>query len=174
MNKKDFIKEDPPGLDLTDVILTDPADIILPQDMEVLDPEDTAEELEVWRPGKAPISFLKCATCYLRKECVYYDAVSTVCAIKELENIDTSTGDAIIYIVQQAIKLQAERTFRFAKIEEMEGGFPDPSVTNEFMTLLSMIEKFKKILSDDDYLVIRARGKVSEGILDRLFKDIDK
>ena len=166
MKKSDFILEDPPGMDMSEVIKVDPADIF--------DPEEETKEVEVWRPGAAPISFLRCRTCYLRKECQYFDVTSEVCFIKDLENIDTSTGDGIIYIVQMALKLQAERTFRFAKIEEMEGGFPDPSVSMEFVNLLAMIEKFKKILSDDDYLVIRAKGKATQGVLERLFGDIDK
>jgi hypothetical protein len=135
---------------------------------------DESEEVELWRPGKPVISFLKCKTCYLRKECAYYDVNSASCLIKELENLDTSTGDGIISIVQQALKIQAERLFRFVKIEELEGGVPDPNVTNEIMVLFSIIEKFKKILSDDDYLIIRAKGKSSQGVLERLFGDIDK
>ena len=135
---------------------------------------DESEEVELWRPGKPTISFLKCKTCYLRKECIYYDENSTSCLIKELENLDTSTGDGIISIVQQALKIQAERLFRFVKIEELEGGVPDPNVTNEILVLFSIIEKFKKILSDDDYLIIRAKGKSSQGVLERLFGDIDK
>ena len=133
---------------------------------------DESEEVELWRPGKPVISFLKCKTCYLRKECPYYDLSSEKCALKAIEEVDTTTGEGIISIVQQMLRIQAERVFRFVKVEEMEGGIPDPNVTNELMIFVALVEKLKKILSDDDYLVIRAKGKSSQGILERLFGDL--
>ena len=138
-------------------------------DMEIV---NESEEVELWRSGKPTISFLRCKTCYLRKECPYYDVNSDACALKALEDIDTTTGEGIISIVQQMLKIQAERVFRFVKIEEAEGGLPDPNVTNELMIFVSLVEKLKKILSDDDYLVIRAKGKATQGIMERLFGDI--
>lgn len=135
---------------------------------------DESEEVELWRPGKPVISFLKCKTCYLRRECPYCDPASEKCALKELEEVDTTTGEGIISIVQQMLRIQAERVFRFVKVEEMEGGIPDPNVTMELQMFVSLVEKLKKILSDDDYLVIRARGKSTQGVLDRLFGDLDK
>lgn len=143
-------------------------------DVEVLLPDDS-QEVEVWRPGKPMISFLRCSTCYLRKECPYYDPSSTECALRALEEIDVSTGEGIIAIVQQLLKIQAERVFRFVKIEEAEGGMPDVNVTNELMIFVSLVEKLKKILSDDkDFLVISAKGKAAQGVLERLFGDIGK
>jgi hypothetical protein len=140
-------------------------------DIEVLDESD---EVELWRPGKPTISFLRCRTCYLRKECPYYDVNSEKCALKALEEVDTTTGEGIISIVQQMLKIQAERVFRFVKIEEVEGGMPDPNVTMELQVFVSLVEKLKKILSDDDYLVIRAKGKSAESVLDRFFGDLGK
>jgi hypothetical protein len=140
-------------------------------DIEVLDESD---EVELWRPGKPAISFLRCRTCYLRKECPYCDINSEKCALKALEEVDTTTGEGIISIVQQMLRIQAERVFRFVKVEEMEGGLPDPNVTNELMIFVSLVEKLKKILSDDDYLVIRAKGKATESVLERFFGDLGK
>jgi hypothetical protein len=169
MKKSDFITPSPPGvIDMEDVIKVDPADL------QILDPEDTSEEVELWRPGKMPISFLRCTTCYLRKECPYCDFSSNVCALKEIETVDVSTGEGIISLVQTMLAIQAQRVLRFVKIEEMESGFPDPSVTNELLIFVSLVEKLKKILSDDDFLVIRAKGKSAQGVLDRLFGDIGK
>jgi hypothetical protein len=149
-----------------------PDEIINAEEIEVVEPE--SNEVEVWRPGKMPISFLKCTTCYLRKECPYCDFSSDDCALKEVETIDVSTGEGIISLVQTMLAIQAQRVLRFVKIEEMESGFPDPSVTNELLIFVSLVEKLKKILSDDDFLIIRAKGKAAEGVIDRLFGDIDK
>lgn len=135
---------------------------------------EESDEVELWRPGKPTISFLKCRTCYLRKECPYCDVNSEKCALKALEEVDTTTGEGIISIVQQMLRIQAERVFRFVKVEEMEGGLPDPNVTNELMIFVNLVEKLKRILSDDDYLVIRAKGKATESVLERFFGDLDK
>lgn len=135
---------------------------------------EESDEVELWRPGKPTISFLKCRTCYLRKECPYCDINSEKCALKALEEVDTTTGEGIISIVQQMLRIQAERVFRFVKVEEMEGGLPDPNVTNELMIFVSLVEKLKRILSDDDYLVIRAKGRATESVLERFFGDLGK
>jgi hypothetical protein len=145
---------------------------IEPNEIEIASEE--AGEVQLWKPGKPTISFLRCKSCYLRKECPYYDVNSTSCAIKALEEVDTTTGEGIISIVQQMLKIQAERVFRFVKVEEMEGGLPDPNVTNELMVFVSLVEKLKKILSDDDYLVIRTKGKATQSVLERLFGDLGK
>lgn len=142
-------------------------------ELEIIQPDYTGE-VEVWSPGKAPISFLRCSTCYLRKDCPYNDPTTEGCALQELERIDTTTPEGIIGLIESVLAAQAVRVLRFIKIEEAEGGFPDPSVTGELMTFVSLVEKFKKILSDDDFLVIRAKGKSAQGVLDRLFGDIEK
>lgn len=141
------------------------------EEIEVI---EESSEVEVWRKGKAPISFLKCSTCYLRKECPYVDFNSNVCALKEIEEVDTTTGEGIISIIQTMLKIQAERVLRFVKIEEMESGFPDPAVTNELLVFVSLVEKLKKILSDDDFLVLKVKGKQAQGVLERLFGDIGR
>lgn len=140
------------------------------EDVEVIPEEEI--ELVLYSEGKKPVSFLRCKTCYLRKECPYYDINSEVCALKAIEEIDTTTGEGIINIVQQLLKIQAERVFRFVKIEEIEGGMPDPNVTAELQVFVGLVEKLKRILSDDDYILVRAQGKSTQGVLERLFGDL--
>jgi hypothetical protein len=172
MKKSDFIYEDPPGLDLSEVIMTDLANIVLPEDMEVLDHEEKSEEVELWRPGREPISFLRCRTCYLKTHCPYCDFSSEICALQALEKLDTSTPDGIVELLESVIAAQARRVLRAVKIEEAEGGYMDPSVTNELMSLVSLVEKFKKIMTDEDFLIIKAKGKNATGVIERLFGDI--
>jgi hypothetical protein len=97
-----------------------------------------------------------------------------VCALNEIEKIDVSTGEGVISLVQTMLAIQAQRVLRFVKIEEMESGFPDAAVTNELLVFISLVEKFKKILSDDEFLVIRAKGKAAVGVMDRLFGDVGR
>jgi len=132
------------------------------------------EEVEVWRPGKAPISFLRCSSCYLKKDCPYVDFKTNICTLQELESIDTTTPEGIIGLIESVLAAQARRVFRFVKIEEAESGFPDPAVTAELMAFVSLVEKFKKIITDDDFLIIKAKGKAATGVLDKLFGDLGK
>ena len=134
----------------------------------------SSDEVEVWRPGKTPISFLKCGTCYLRKDCPYCDVNSKVCALQQLETIDMTTPAGIVEMIQTVLAAQAQRVLRFTKIEEAEGGFPDPAVTQELMAFVALVEKFKKIISDEDFLVIKAKGPAAKGFMNRLFKDLDE
>ena len=152
--------------------LLEELDIINDSELEIVDDEN--QEIEVWTPGNSPISFLRCSSCYLKNKCPYCDVTSEKCMLRELEVIDTSSGEGIIGLIQTVLRIQAERVLRFSKIEEAEGGFPDPNVTNEFLVLLQLIDKFKKILSDDDMILIKAKGKKSVGVLDKIFNDLGK
>lgn len=141
-------------------------------DIEIV--EDECSEVELYFPGKKPISFLRCRTCYLNKECLYVDVNSEKCLLQEIETIDTTTGSGIISLVQTMLAIQAQRVLRFVKIEEMERGIPDPVVTQELLVFVSLVEKLKKILSEDDMFIIKGKGKGAVGVLEKLFGDLGK
>lgn len=143
-------------------------------DLEIVEGKIVEEtepaELEIWRPGdKTPVSFLRCSSCFLRAQCPLVDENTEVCALEELETIETSTGEGLIQIIQQLLAIQARRVLRLAKWEEIEGGLPEPNVTKEMKNMIDLIEQFKRIVSDENSLVIRAKGKNADGIISKLF-----
>lgn len=140
-----------------------------PEDLEKL------EEVEVWFPGKPePISFLHCTSCYLNRQCPLYDETAESCPLNALEPVDTSTGKGIIELVQTMLAMQAKRVLRMVRFEEAEGGVADPNVTREMQTFVDLVERLKRILSDDDMLVIRAKGKAANGVISKLLKDLNE
>ncbi len=144
------------------------ADEIKDLEIEVVE----SSEVEVWRPGKLPISFLQCSRCYLNRQCPLYDEGAEICPLESLEPIDTTTGEGIIGVIQTILGVQAKRVLRMVKFEEAEGGIADPNVTREMQTFVELVERLKRILSDDDMLVIKAKGKAASGIMSKLLGDI--
>lgn len=99
------------------------------------------------------------------------DESTEECGLEALNTIDTNTSDGLINILQSVLAIQAKRVLRLSQWEDVEGGLPDPRVTEELLTLLTLIERFKRILSDEDSLVIRAKGKSASGVIAKLFGD---
>lgn len=140
-------------------------------DVQVEEIEKTEpQELEVWLPkANKPISFLRCSSCFLKAQCPLADESTEVCSLESLENIETSTGDGLIKIIQEILAIQARRVLRLAKWEEIEGGLPEPTVTKEMKNMIELIEQFKRIVSDENSLTIRASGKSASGVIEKLF-----
>lgn len=140
-------------------------------EMEIVEPDEVGE-IEVWVPGsKTPVSLLRCPRCYLKDSCPLMDESTEECGLEALNTIDTNTSDGLINILQSVLAIQAKRVLRLSQWEDVEGGLPDPRVTEELLTLLTLIERFKRILSDEDSLVIRAKGKSASGVIAKLFGD---
>jgi len=132
----------------------------------------TPTEIEIWAPGKAPVSFLVCKNCYIRKSCPLCDLDSVSCAIEEMGvELDATTPEGIVGFIQTMIALQARRVVRLAAFEDLEGGLPDPRVSEEILTFMDLVNKLKNLISDEDALVIRAKGRAVGGVLDKLFGD---
>ena len=135
-------------------------------------PEEEVTEVEVWMPGKMPVSFLRCKTCYLKKSCPYMDEDSDSCGLEDIEKVDTSTGEGIIGFIQSILAAQARRILRMIRQEEVEGGVPDPAITEEMLNFVEITEKLKRILSEEDSLVIRAKGKSAGMFMEKLMGDL--
>jgi len=129
-----------------------------------------AQEMEVWLPGaKKPISFLRCSSCFLKAQCPLADDSTEVCSLEALDEIETSSGEGLVKIIQEILAIQARRVLRLAKWEEIEGGLPEPTVTKEMKNMIDLIEQFKRIVSDENSLTIRAKGSSANGVIQKLF-----
>jgi hypothetical protein len=126
---------------------------------------DDGKEIEIWKPGKSVISLLKCATCYLRTACPYVDEDRGYCELEKLQTVEITSPDDIINFVKTLLAIQARRVIRLVNFEEAEGGIPSPDVTEQMMAYVILVERLKKIVTDDDTLFIRASGKKSVKVL---------
>lgn len=151
-------------------------------DLDIADDESTAvvptdeeaTELEIWKPGKAPVTLLRCSTCYLRSKCPKRDDASDYCPIKkESPEYDMSTPQGLLNFVQSLLEIQKDRIYRLTAFEQIEGGLPDPNVSEEIKNFMEIVERLKKIVdSKDDFLVIKAKGKSAANLVDKMFGDI--
>jgi hypothetical protein len=130
------------------------------------------KEVEIWQKGKAPVSLLVCKRCYIGKGCPMYEVDSIECGIEKLEHeLDATTTEGIVGFIQSMLALQARRVRRLAAFEDLEGGLPDPRVTEEIHAFMMILEKLKKLLSDEDSLVIRAKGKAASNLIAKFLDD---
>lgn len=135
----------------------------------------TDEEIEIWKPGKtSPITLLHCNTCYLKAKCPMRDDEADYCPIKKNSpDYNMATPEGLTQFIQSLLEIQQDRIYRLAAFEQIEGGIPDPNVSQEIKNFIDMLEKLKKILTDkEDFLVIKARGKNTTGIIEKLFGDL--
>ena len=132
------------------------------------------KEVELWTPGKPPLSLLVCKRCYVGKACPMYEEDSIACGMEELEgDIDASSAEGIVGFIQSVIALQARRIRRLAAFEDLEGGLPDPRVSEEIESFMHTVERLKKLLENENSLVIRAKGDAVGGVIAKLFGEGD-
>jgi hypothetical protein len=140
-------------------------------EIEVID-DGITQEVEIWEPGKVPISLLKCSTCYLRKECPYVDFERGYCELERIQTVEINTSEDIVGFIKTLLAVQAKRVIRLVNYEEAEGGIPDPAVTEAMMAYVILVERLKKIVSEEDSLFIRAKGKEATKVLGNLLGDL--
>lgn len=141
------------------------------EEIEIIEPDDEqGTEIEVWIPGEMqPVSMLKCMRCYLHETCPEFSVDADCCALEKMVKYDITKPEGLGSLLQTMLSIQAKRVIRLAQWEDLEGGLPDPNVTKEIQELLNMMTKIKKMMKDEDSIVIHAKGKSSKGVIDKLF-----
>lgn len=157
---------------MTDEIID--AEIIEEESTELTVPEVESKEVEIWRPGKAPVTLLHCSTCYLKAKCPKRDDEQDYCPIKkESPDYDMSSAQGMLNFIQSLLDIQKDRIYRLTAFEQIEGGLPDPNVSEEIKNFMELVEKLKKIIDGgEDFLVIKAKGKAAGNIVERMFGDL--
>ena len=116
--------------------------------------------------------FLTCNTCYLKDACPKFNEGER-CSY-ELP-VELNDGKDILEMVKSVVKIQYGRIVRGKLIEESDGGVPDKVLTEEIKTLMSILKDMKELSDSSDSLTIKAKGKASSGIIQKLFGgDMDK
>jgi hypothetical protein len=141
-------------------------------DIEIVDSEVT--EVEIWRPGQMPVSLLKCPTCYLKSSCPVFDAERGYCELERLQVVEITTPEDIVGFIKTILAIQAKRVVRLVNFEEAEGGIPDPAVTEAMVAFVNIVERLKKIVSEEDSLLIRARGPSAKAFIGSIMGDLQK
>lgn len=110
----------------------------------------------------------QCDSCAIADRCPAFKPNST-CAYSI--PIEVRTKDQLTGLLTGIIEMQAQRVMFARMAEELEGGYPDPNLSNEMDRLMSITEKFKDISDNRDFINIQVEAKGQGGILSRLFGD---
>lgn len=114
----------------------------------------------------------KCEYCYLQDKCPHYDKEAT-CYFRTQVGLESPKD--MVDLVKTLIEIQGERVLFGRFIEETEGGYPDKNLSDEIQQLMNMMNDFKQLLSEQDEISIRVKGKnavestKSSGILSQIF-----
>lgn len=113
-----------------------------------------------------------CEHCYLQDKCNYFDEEAT-CYFRTQVSIGTS-GD-MLNLLKMLIEMQGERIIMGRFIEQVEGGYMDKNLSEEIRRMLEMIKQFKDIMSSEEEISVKIRGKeavkqAGGGILSEIFK----
>lgn len=110
-----------------------------------------------------------CSSCFLAAKCPAYEAGAN-CAYSI--PITIRTKDEIASLQNSLLEMQTQRVLFARMAEEIEGGYPDPNLSQEVDRLQKMIKVKTELEQDSFTLRVEAKGRgggEGPGIMSRLF-----
>lgn len=117
-------------------------------------------------PVLAGVPVRRCNSCHVAGSCpaAQYDAE---CAFDI--PIQVKTKEQLLGLMRGIIEMQAQRVAFTRYTEEIEGGYPDSTVSVEMDRLMRVISQAKDIQDDRDFLQISVQAHAKSGVLSRIF-----
>lgn len=113
-------------------------------------------------------SLRQCNTCFVAANCPAFKPDSE-CAFSL--PVEIKTKEQLVSLLNAMIEMQASRV-AFARFgEELNGGYPDPNVSQEVDRLFKMVERLKKMEENGDYTKLVIERRSSAGALSSIFGD---
>ena len=122
---------------------------------------ETIELLEV--RGK---SARRCDTCVIKKACPEFKP-NTTCAYSIPTTIQTKEQRAAF--LTGLIEMQAQRVQFAYMVEQVNGGYPDPNLSQEYDRMLKAMTTQAELEDGRDFLKISVEARGKTGVLSRLF-----
>lgn len=126
------------------------------------DDEPAADPLLAMSQG--PI--MRCNTCYVATNCPKFEAGSA-CAFDI--PVQVRSRDQLSATMATLTEMQMQRIMFARYVEQLQGGYPDPNLSQELDRYFSMLSKMKEVEDNRESLrmTIDARGKT--GVISRIF-----
>jgi len=113
-------------------------------------------------------SLRMCNTCFVADNCPAFKP-NTQCAFKL--PVEVKTKEQLKALINTMIEMQGQR-IAFARFsEEMNGGYPDPNVSQEVDRLFRMLKTTKDLDDSQSFIRMTVEGRASSGVLSNLFGD---
>lgn len=108
----------------------------------------------------------RCDTCVIKSKCEEFKP-NTTCAFSIPLEIRTKEQRASF--MTGMIELQAGRVMFGAMVEQVNGGYPDPNLSQEYDRMLKAIQVQADLEDNRDFLRISVEARGKTGVLSRLF-----
>lgn len=120
-----------------------------------------------------------CRECYLQDKCLHFSSDAT-CHYRIEVNI--SNPQDLVDLMKMLLTVQGERVLFGRLIEQTEGGYIDRNLSEEMERMITMMEKFKGIMTNDNSseITVKVKGDkavetaANTGILSQIFGQGDK
>lgn len=121
------------------------------------------EELKLKSSG---VSLRQCNTCFVAANCPAF-RIDSECAFNL--PVELKTKEQLTAFLTAILEMQGQRV-AFARFsEEMNGGYPDPNVSQEIDRMFKLIKAIKDLESSKEYIQITAERQAGPGVLSQLF-----
>lgn len=113
-------------------------------------------------------SLRQCDTCFVASNCPAYKPESE-CAFHL--PVEIKTKDQLVALLNAIIEMQGSRV-AFAKFtEDLNGGYPDPNVSQEIDRLFKLVEQMKKLEDNREFVRMTFERQGGAGVLSSIFGD---
>lgn len=132
-------------------------------------PDGSSEDVERTTLIPRSGSIRPCHSCFIASKCPAFDE-NSLCAYDI--PVVVKTRDDVINLQNGLISIQASRALTARMFEEIEGGYPDPNVSQEIDRLSKLIKTKHDMEQEGFSIKLEARGSSnggSPGMLNRLF-----
>ena len=176
-----------PGTDVSPVVMNAQDDRNEPVPQEPLQQRATDEMVALPMFGSRPVremntetkevetvdlivvrgnSARRCDTCVIKKGCPEFK-VNTTCAYSIPTSIKTKQQRAAF--LTGLIEMQAQRVQFAYMVEQVNGGYPDPNLSQEYDRMLKAMTTQAELEDGRDFLKISVEARGKTGVLSRLF-----
>jgi len=114
------------------------------------------------------VSLRQCNTCFVASNCPAFKDDSE-CAFGL--PVEVKTKDQMLALLNAIIEMQGSRV-AFARFsEELNGGYPDPNVSQEIDRLFKLVEQLKKMEDNKEFVRMTFERSGGAGVLSSIFGD---
>ena len=111
-------------------------------------------------------SIRQCNTCVIKGRCPAYEPDSNC---KFDLPIEVRTKDQLKSLLSSVVEMQGQRVAFARFAEEVNGGYPDPNLSQEIDRLFNLVSKVQKMEDNREFERITIERQVSGGVLSNLF-----
>ncbi len=118
--------------------------------------------------GSTGASLRQCNSCFVAANCPAFKP-DAECAFSL--PVEIKTKEQLVSLLNAMIEMQASRV-AFARYgEELNGGYPDPNVSQEIDRLFKLVERLKKMEDNNEFIKMTIERKGGAGALSSIFGD---